>query len=241
MTAVIAVGWGLLGVAAGLGVNRLSRWLAVTESRGLSQEDKIVYQPTGWQQWLEPALAGIFFFLFAWRLGSWPDLRVGSQDWWRLLLIDSIYVLILVQVFAFDLNTRLILDLVILPGCAVALLLAFITPWSPALSWPGPDWRTAVLAGVGTAAVFALLVLVATLIYGPEGMGIGDIKLALFIGLATGLTDFRVVRAILLGVFLGGFVAILLVVTRIRKMRQAIPYGPFLVLGTLVTLLLQRP
>ena len=230
MTPAIAAGWGLLGVAAGLGISRLSRWLAVTESRGLSPEEKIVYQPGGWQQWLEPALAGIFFFLFAWRLG-----------FGLLLLIDSVYVLILVQVFAFDLNTRLILDLVILPASAVALLLAFITPWSPALSWPGPDWRTAVVAGVATAAVFALLVLVATLIYGPEGMGIGDIKLALFIGLATGLTDFRVVRAILLGVFLGGLVAILLVVTRIRKMRQAIPYGPFLVLGTLVTLLLQRP
>ncbi|HLB78274.1 MAG TPA: A24 family peptidase [Candidatus Dormibacteraeota bacterium] len=230
MTAVIAVGWGLLGVAAGLGVNRFSRWLAGIESRGLSPEERIVYQPTGWQQWLEPALAGIFFFLFAWRLG-----------FGLLLLIDSVYVLILVQVFAFDLNTRLILDLVILPGCAVALILSFITPWTPALSWPGPDWRTAAVAGVATAAVFALLVLVATLIYGPEGMGIGDIKLALFIGLATGLTDFRVVRAILLGVFLGGFVAILLVVTRIRKMRQAIPYGPFLVLGTLITLLVQRP
>jgi prepilin signal peptidase PulO-like enzyme (type II secretory pathway) len=31
------------------------------------------------------------------------------------------------------------------------------------------------------------------------------------------------------------------VVSRIRKMRQAIPYGPFLVLGTLITLLVQRP
>jgi prepilin signal peptidase PulO-like enzyme (type II secretory pathway) len=217
-------------VAGGLGVNRLSRWLAVVESRGLSAEEQIVYQPTGWQQWLEPALAGIFFFLFAWRLG-----------FGLLLLINSVYVLILVQVFAFDLKTRLILDLVILPGCLVALLLAFITPWSPALSWPGPDWRTAAVAGIAVGAVFGVLVLGATLIYGPEGMGIGDIKLALFIGLATGLTDFRVVRAILLGVFLGGFVAILLVVTRIRNMRQAIPYGPFLVMGTLVTLLLQRP
>jgi prepilin signal peptidase PulO-like enzyme (type II secretory pathway) len=230
VTAVIALGWGLLGVAGGLGVNRLSRWLAVVESRGLSAEEQIVYQPTGWQQWLEPALAGIFFFLFAWRLG-----------FGRLLVIDSVYVLILVQVFAFDLKTRLILDLVILPGCLVALLLAFITPWSPALSWPGPDWRTAAVAGIAAGAVFGVLVLGATLIYGPEGMGIGDIKLALFIGLSTGLTDFRVVRAILLGVFLGGFVAILLVVTRIRNMRQAIPYGPFLVMGTLVTLLVQRP
>jgi prepilin signal peptidase PulO-like enzyme (type II secretory pathway) len=230
VTAVIALGWGLLGVAGGLGVNRLSRWLAVVESRGLSAEEQIVYRPTGWQQWLEPALAGIFFFLFAWRLG-----------FGLLLVIDSVYVLILVQVFAFDLKTRLILDLVILPGCLVALLLAFITPWSPALSWPGPDWRTAAVAGIAAGAVFGVLVLGATLIYGPEGMGIGDIKLALFIGLSTGLTDFRVVRAILLGVFLGGFVAILLVVTRIRNMRQAIPYGPFLVLGTLVTLLVQRP
>lgn len=230
MTALVAIAWGVVGAAAGFGVSRLSHWLAVTESKGLTPEDQIVYEPIGWQRWLEPALAAVFFFLFAWRYGF---------D--RLLLIDSVYVLILVQVFAFDLKTRIILDLVILPGCVVALALAFVTPWSPALSWPGPDWRTAALAGALMAAVFGVLVLLATLIYGPEGMGIGDIKLALFIGLATGFTDFRVVRAILLGVFLGGIVGLALVVTRIRKMRQAIPYGPFLVIGTLVTLLVQRP
>jgi leader peptidase (prepilin peptidase) / N-methyltransferase len=230
MTALVAIGWGLVGAAAGFGVDRLSRWLAVTESKGLSPEDRILYEPKGWQQWLEPALAAVFFFLFAWRFG------LGL-----LLLIDSVYVLILVQVFAFDLKTRIILDLVILPASAVALALAFITPWSPGLSWPAADWRTAAVAGVLTAGVFGLLVLGATLIYGPEGMGIGDIKLALFIGLATGLTDFRVVRAILLGVFLGGIIGGALVLARIRKMRQAIPYGPFLVMGALVTLLLQRP
>lgn len=230
MTLLLALGWGILGGAAGFGVSRLSQWLAVTESKGLTEEDRIVYEPAGWQRWLEPGLAAAFFFLFAWRLGF------GT-----LLLIDSVYVLILVQVFAFDLKTRLILDLVILPASAVALALAFITPWSPELSWPAADWRTAAIAGVATAAVFGLLVLAANLVYGPEGMGIGDIKLALFIGLATGLTDFRVVRAILLGVFLGGFVAIGLLVSRLRKMRQAIPYGPFLAMGTLVTLLLQKP
>jgi len=230
VTALVAIGWGLVGGAAGFGIHRLSRWLARVESKGLTPEDQIVYEPAGWQQWIEPALAALFFFLFAWRLG-----------FGRPLLIDSVYVLILVQVFAFDLQTRLILDLVILPGCVLALALSFITPWSPQLSWPAPDWRTAAIAGVLLGAVFGVLVLAATLIYGPEGMGIGDIKLALFIGLATGLTDYRAVRAILLGVFLAGLVAIVLVLTRIRKMRQAIPYGPFLVAGTLVTLLLQRP
>jgi leader peptidase (prepilin peptidase)/N-methyltransferase len=230
VTFLLPPAWGLVGAAAGFGVGRLSGWLAVTESKGLSDEERIVYEPTGWERWLEPVLAGAFFFLFAQRLGFGV-----------LLLIDSVYVLILVQVFAFDLKTRLILDLVILPASALALAFAFITPWSPQLSWPGPDWRTAAIAGVATAAVFGLMVLIATLIYGPEGMGIGDIKLALFIGLATGLTDLRVVRAILLGVFLAGGVAIVLLLTRVRGMRQAIPYGPFLTMGTMVTLLLQKP
>lgn len=177
-----------------------------------------------------PVLCAALFFLFAWQLGAQ-----------RLLLIDSIYAAILVQVLAFDLKTRYILDLVMFPSWVIALALAFITPWTPILSWPAPDWRTAVLAALIAGGVFLLLYFGGQLVFGAEAFGFGDVKLAVFIGMATGLSNLRMIHAILYGVFLGGLVAVILLITRIRSLKEAVPYGPFLVIGTLLILLTQAP
>ncbi len=214
---LFALAWAALGAVVGLGLNELSRWLARIE--------EIDHAPTAAERWLSPALGALLFAVFAWRLGAG-----------RLLLIDSVYVAILVQVFTFDLKHRLILDLVMYPSWVIALILAFVTPWSAGHAWPGADWRTAALGALIGGGIFWAIVIAAR-----GGVGMGDAKLAVFIGMATGLTDFRVLRALLLGVFLGGGAAVLLLATRIRRMHDYIPYGPFLVVGTWVTLLVQQP
>jgi len=90
-------------------------------------------------------------------------------------------------------------------------------------------------------AAFLILYLGGQLVFGAEAFGFGDVKLAVFIGMATGLSNLRVAHALIDGVFLGGFVAIILLITRIRSMKQAVPYGPFLVLGTILVLFTQPP
>jgi leader peptidase (prepilin peptidase)/N-methyltransferase len=219
---LLAVGWAVVGAVVGAGLNYVSRWLARVE--------EIEFQQNTAEILLMPALAAGLFFLFAWQLGMQ-----------RLLLIDSVYVAILVQVLAFDLKTRYILDLVMFPSWVIALALAFVTPWTPYLSWPASDWRTAVVAGLIAGGVFLVLYLGGQWLFGAEAFGFGDVKLAVFIGLATGLSSLRMVHAILYGVFLGGFVAIILLITRIRKLKEAVPYGPFLVIGTLIILYTQSP
>lgn len=217
-----AVLWGVAGALVGLGLNYLSRWLARVEEIEFAQS---------WpESLLMPGLAALAFFLFA--------LQLGLQ---RLLFIDSIYAAILVQILAFDLKTRYILDLVMFPAWIIALGLAFVTPWTPYFSWPAADWRTAVLAGLIAGAVFLVLYAGGQFVFGAEAFGFGDVKLAVFIGLVSGLTNLRMVHALLYGVFLGGFVAIILLITRIRKLKEAVPYGPFLALGTLVILYTQAP
>lgn len=219
---LLAVGWGLVGGALGVGLNVLSRWLARIE--------QIEFQQSLPEALLMPLLTAVLFFAFAWQLGAQ-----------RLLLINSVYAAILIQVLAFDLKTRYILDLVMFPSWVIAFALAFITPWTPVLSWPGPDWRTALFAAILAGVVFLVLYFGGQLVFGAEAFGFGDVKLAVFIGMATGLSNLRMVHAILYGVFLGGLVAIILLITRIRSMKEAVPYGPFLVAGTLLILLTQAP
>ena len=217
-----ALGWAVVGGVTGVGLNYLTRRLARIE--------EIEFEQSQLDTLLMPALGAVLFFLFAFQLGVQ-----------RLLFIDAVYVVILVQVLAFDLKTRYILDLVMFPSWVIAFALAFVTPWTAAFTWPWPDWRTAPVAAVIAGGVFLLLYFGGQLIFGAEAFGFGDVKLAVFIGMATGLSNLRVAHALLYGVFLGGFVAIILLITRIRGMREAVPYGPFLTLGTLLVLYSQAP
>ena len=218
----LALGWAVVGAGVGVGLNYLSRWLARVE--------EIEFQQSVRDAMIMPALAAALFFLFALQLGVQP-----------LLFIDSVYVAVLVQVLGFDLKTRYILDLVMFPSWVIAFALAFVTPWTPALTWPWPDWRTAPVAAVIAGGVFLLLFFGGQFVFGAEAFGFGDVKLAVLIGMATGLSNLRVAHALLDGVLLGGFVAIILLITRIRSFKDAVPYGPFLVLGTLFVLYSQAP
>ena len=217
-----ALGWAIVGGVLGVGLNFLSRWLARVE--------EIEFVQSKIDRLLMPGLAALLFFLFAFQLGAQ-----------RLLFIDSVYVVILVQVLAFDLKTRYILDFVMFPSWVIAFALAFVTPWTAAFTWPWPDWRTAPVAAAIAGGVFLLLYFGGQLVFGAEAFGFGDVKLAVFIGMATGVSNLRVAHASLYGVFLGGFVAIILLITRIRGMKEAVPYGPFLSLGTLLVLYSQAP
>ncbi len=219
---LFALAWAVVGGVVGVALNYLSRWLARIE--------EIEFRQSVLEALLMPALTAVLFFLFALQLGVRP-----------LLFIDSVYVAILVQVLAFDLKTRYILDLVMFPSWVIAFALAFVTPWTPYLTWPWPDWRTAPVAALIAGGVFLLLYLGGQLVFGAEAFGLGDVKLAVFIGMATGLSNLRMAHAVLYGVFLGGFVAIILLITRIRSLKDAVPYGPFLTVGTLIVLYSQAP
>jgi leader peptidase (prepilin peptidase) / N-methyltransferase len=219
---LFALAWTVVGGAAGATLNYLTRWLARIE--------EIEFRQSVIEAFLMPALAAALFFLFALQLGVQP-----------LLFINSVYVAVLVQVLAFDLKTRYILDLVMLPSWVIAFALAFVTPWTAYLTWPWPDWRTAPVAALIAGGVFALLYFGGQMVFGAEAFGFGDVKLAVFIGMATGLSNLRMPHALIYGVFLGGFVAIILLITRIRQLKEAVPYGPFLVLGTLLVLYSQAP
>ena len=66
-------------------------------------------------------------------------------------------------------------------------------------------------------------------------MGLGDVTLAGLIGFTTGFP--LVFVALLLGILSGGLVAITLLLLRLRKGKDPIPFGPFLAVATMVTLL----
>jgi leader peptidase (prepilin peptidase) / N-methyltransferase len=85
-------------------------------------------------------------------------------------------------------------------------------------------------------AIAGGVLLVPSLLTGGAGMGMGDVKLAAFVGFALGL-EF-VVPAMLVMALLGGVAAVVLLVLRFRKRGQPIPYAPFISAGGIVAMMM---
>jgi leader peptidase (prepilin peptidase)/N-methyltransferase len=134
---------------------------------------------------------------------------------------------VFIHITIFDLKHRLILDLVTYPAFVVALVLAAVTP--------GLSILQAVIGAVGMGGFFLIFHVVSR-----RGLGLGDVKLVALIGAVAGLGagHYQALEAIVVGVFLGGVVALLLLITRIRSLKDPIPYGPFLCVGAVVVLYL---
>lgn len=126
---------------------------------------------------------------------------------------------ILVAITRTDLEHRLIPDRIVLPG--VVLVLALRTLDDPSVEW------------LAAALVAALLLFVVVLIY-PQGLGMGDVKLAGLLGAGLG---YYVGIGMFIGFLLAFVPAAALLVRRGREARkEAIPLGPFLALGAVITL-----
>jgi leader peptidase (prepilin peptidase)/N-methyltransferase len=173
-------------------------------------------------------LGGVLFFLAFWRFGL--SIQFGITAFWCSVFLVIIFI---------DWEHQLILDRITLPVAIVALIilaLASIFPDSHILGnlllWP--EDKPAILSGVIAGTIGLVFFLIVFLI-NPRGMGIGDIKLAGVIGLVTGLP--LVMVALLIGIFIGGLVAIVLLVLRRKGRKDVIAYGTFLAIGPIVTLL----
>jgi leader peptidase (prepilin peptidase)/N-methyltransferase len=97
--------------------------------------------------------------------------------------------------------------------------------------------RRFVVALIGLAAAW-LLFLIQALIY-PAGIGWGDVKLSGVLGLYLGwLGVTALVAGLFLGYVLAAVVGLVLLATRRATRRSQIPFGPFLLAGTLIAIVL---
>lgn len=160
--------------------------------------------------WIE-LITGVSFALLAWKYGLSAELGVFA-----------VYTCVLIAIFVIDMDHQLILNKITYPAIVFALA---TVPLRPQITF--------VDAFIAGAIGFGLLFLVVVISRG--GMGWGDVKFAAFMGLATGFPIIFV--ALFVGVVTGGIFAIGLLALKRKGRKQAIPFGPFLVIGTIVALM----
>jgi leader peptidase (prepilin peptidase)/N-methyltransferase len=169
----------------------------------------------GWtwlERWLSPLLAALGFAAFT----AHDPAGAG-------LAIHLVWVAVLVHILVFDIKHRLILNRVTFPAVLVALALSPLTP--------GLTFLQALFGG----AVVWLFFMVQSLLFGGRTIGQGDAKLGALVGAVTGLafdsSHLGAVYAVIAAILLAGAVAVVLLVTRVRGLKDPIPYGPFLCAG----------
>ena len=160
-------------------------------------------------------------------------LRVAAAALWILLaacclwafgvtleaLVNALGCAVVVAVTVTDLERRIVPNRIVVPALAVALVVQ--TARDPSVEW--------VVSALGAGGFFLLLALV-----NPAGLGMGDVKLAAFLGAWLG---YDVAAALFVGTLLGVLPAIVILARRGSAGRTAtLPYVPALAAGAIVGL-----
>ena len=137
----------------------------------------------------------------------------------------------LLSAFVIDFKHKIIPDRLNLTIFEVGIVIAFLYGFSNVAITI--DLLFGMLAG---GAIFAIIALIGGMIYGKEAMGLGDVKFIAALGLYFGLTNIVIISV--MSFLLGAIVGIILIVFRVKKSNEYIPFGPFIVISTLICMFL---
>jgi len=169
---------------------------------------------------------GAMFGLAAWHFGvSW-----ALPAYLYLAAVSVALALI-------DIDTHRLPNAIVLPSYPVGIALLSLASWNPG---GAGDWPALVRALVGGGALYAAYFLLMA-VY-PPGMGFGDVKVAGLCGLFLGWVGWG---ALVVGWFaaflLGGVFSIGLLVAGRAGRKSGIPFGPWILLGAAVGIVVGQP
>ncbi|MFG1645538.1 prepilin peptidase [Amycolatopsis sp. NPDC049252] len=202
-------GWqAIIGAVAGFGLGAAGSLI----TKRLS--DRPAPIASSW--WLGAIVTALAFAILAWRVGAHGELPIYA------------YVLALgIPLSIIDLLEHRLPRIVVVPqlvGTALGLTLLCV-----ARSDPGPGFRAlwAMLAGAGFYLLLAVLV--------EGGVGSGDVGLAAVVGLVTGWSGWAELAG---AVVLASLIALALLLVPGNRPSRAVPFGPCLLAGMTVMVLL---
>ncbi|MDX1662589.1 MAG: A24 family peptidase [Candidatus Promineifilaceae bacterium] len=146
-------------------------------------------------------------------------------------IFAALYVTILILIIVTDLEHRLILHAVTVPGTLLALL--------GSLFIPGLNLALAGLGAVTGFVIFFAFFWLGRALFGPGALGFGDVTLSTMMGAMVGFP--QIFLALIGGIMLAGLVTFTLLLAGMLSMRSTVAYGPFLAIAGILTILWGEP
>ena len=171
-----------------------------------------------WQYPLVELATGVIFLLVSIIFG------VRSFGYIYYLLISSLLII----VFVYDLKHYIIPDGVIYTAIIASFLYNIVYSFLTIGSFQ--FFLQSLLAALLASGFFLLIVLISK----GKWMGVGDIKLALLMGLF--LSWPNIIIALFSAFFIGAVIGVGLIILKKKGLKSEVPFGPFLVTGTFLSL-----
>ncbi|SET45005.1 type 4 prepilin peptidase 1 Aspartic peptidase. MEROPS family A24A [Oceanobacillus limi] len=132
------------------------------------------------------------------------------------LLLVSMLMIIVVS----DIKYMLIPNKVLLFFLPLFVILRIITPLDP--------WWSSLTGAISGLGIIAIIILISR-----GGMGAGDMKLFAVLGIVLGFKN--VLLTFFLSCIIGSVFGVVLILIKFIKRNQPVPFGPYIVLATLLT------
>lgn len=217
------VGAAILGIFVGLFTDWMNKRLPEYKkvfTLKIFKEYKLEFKPN----YILILLTSVIYIMLIYVYGI-KDTIIGNLDLIKFIILTPM----LLSVFVIDYKLQIIPNRLNLTIFEIGLIFTFLYGLSNiAISI---NMILGMLVGGG---IFLLITLVGGLIYGKETMGFGDVKLMGALGLYFGMSNIIVIT--LLAFLIGAILSILLLVSKKRKSSEYIPFGPFIVIATFISI-----
>ena len=168
-------------------------------------------------------LNGALYALVLWRFGL---------GWY--IPVYLIFCSALIVIIFIDLDFQIIPDRITLPGMVIGLIAgSFLLP-DPFMRYDLLCIKSSLIGAAAGFGLYALIAKVGHLVFKKDAMGGGDIKMMTMVGSILGWKS--VILTTFLGSLTGSIIGILLILLRGREKGSLIPFGPFLAIGSFVSL-----
>lgn len=144
---------------------------------------------------------------------------------------------ILLIVFFIDIDHRIIPDELVVAGlCGGAAVFVCNIFYPGVMIFGDGRWWTPLLGMLpGSGVLFAVAILGSIIYKTDDAMGMGDVKLMAPVGMFLGWR--LCLAALFISILVAGVSSIMLMLLRIKKRKDTIPFGPFIVMGTFLTIM----
>lgn len=189
-------------------------------SKDFFREMKINFKP----KYILMFLTAIIYITLIYTFGI-KETLIANLDLIKYMLLAPM----LISVFVIDYRLQIIPNRLNLTIFEIGLVFAFLYGLSNVAITI--NMLLGMIAGAG---IFLLITLLGGAFYGKEAMGFGDVKLMGALGLYFGLSNIIIIT--LVSFLIGAILSIILLVTKLRKTNEYIPFGPFIVIATFISM-----
>ena len=189
-------------------------------SKEIISEYKMNFKPN----YILMFLTAIIYVSLSYVLGV-KDTFYANLDLIKFMVLTPM----LLSAFVIDYRLQIIPNRLNLTIFEVGIIFAFISGLSNVAITI--NMILGMLAGGG---IFLLITVLGGIFYGKEAMGFGDVKLMGALGLFFGLSNIIIIT--LVSFLIGAVLSIALLATKIKKSNEYIPFGPFIVIATFISM-----